>query len=361
MKKIIFVFAFIFGIINNSYSALVEATGEAEITANDVTAAKNIAISRAKWAALEKVSEVKIKLDTIISNAELIDEGIKTELSGVIKSYKITDEGRKDNIYWVSINADIEEDNAKDLINDFSKNTSIAIVIPPILSNGNTVDTAIFNSEVVKKLVDNGFQVIDILQEKNINADVNNAIKNNNYDKLKSLTSKYMVNTFLIGNINVVSKGKNVGYANIDFSIVTGDLTWKLLYKKDNSMVVIDSGSSSARGQGATEIDAINNLLRNMSKNNAVKLSSIVSEKILGVNEKKVIVTIKNDKNLRYLKELKEDLRNIPFILNIEDNGLNSVVVNYPEKTYHLALFLAKNNKYRLIKIEDNELIIERR
>lgn len=361
LKKIVLSFLLVFLSFNVSFAASVEALGESKIVNDDIPSAKNIAISRAKWNALEQVSGVKVKLDTIISNAELIDEAVKSEVSAVVKSFKIIDEGKDGDTYWVAIKADIVPDTAKNLISNFSQNTSIAVIIPATLQDGEVMSNNPFASEVIKNLSNNGFQVIDILSEKNISKVVADALKSNNFDKLKEIAYTYMANTFLIGNVNVLSKGNNIGYAKVDFSITSGELSWKLITKKDNSMVILDSGSMASRGQGATDKDAAYSALRNMAKNSAIKLSSQVSEKLLGDNEKVVLITLKGDRNIRYLKELKDDVKNIPFVLDIKEQGISAVSINYPENTYYLATFLTRNNKYRVVKIEKNELIIERR
>ena len=169
-----------------------------------------------------------------------------------------------------------------------------------------------------------------------------------------------MTNTILIGTIDIVSIGNNIGYGNVNFSIVNGELNWQLVSQKDDVMTVVAKGSETGRGQGATIKDAAYNLLKNMSKNAAIKVASSVSEKIIGNNEKMVRIALKGENDIRYLKELKEDVKNIPFVLDIKESSVNSIIVNYPEKTYILGSFLTKGRKYKIIKLSENELIIER-
>lgn len=360
-RKIIIILCSIF-ISSTSFAITVEALGEAEIIGNDLPSAKNMAISRAKWSALEQASSVKISLDTIISNSELADEAVKSELSAVVKNFKITDEGKDGNIYWVSIKAEIIPDDANNIINSFSKNTSIAVMISVQLPNGEILEEHPFSEAIVMDLIEQGFDVTNIYSDiQQARESINNALKSNEYDFLNEISSKYLTSAFLIGKIKVLSKGKDIGYTNVNFSIVSGELNWRLIGNKDGIKTVIASGSLTGRGQGASDDDAVYNLLKNMSKTSSVKIISAVSQKILGVNAKTIRVVLKGDNNIRYFKELRDDIKNIPFVLGVKEIGINAVNVNYPEKTYYLASFLSKGGKYKVFRVDDDEIVLERR
>ncbi|MBQ3034077.1 MAG: flagellar assembly protein T N-terminal domain-containing protein [Deferribacterales bacterium] len=360
-KKIFVVFCLLF-ISSVASAEVVEALGEAEIVGNDIPSAKNMAISRAKFAALEQVSPTKINLDTIIVNAELADEAAKSELSAVVKNFKITDEGKDGNIHWVTIKAEIVPDDAMKVFNEFSKVTSIAVVIPAELVNGEILSEHPFSEAVKGELIEKGFDVADIpLDSKNAGIIANDVLKNNYNNLSKEISSDYMTSAVLVGKIKVVSKGNDVGYTKVNFSIVNGELTWRLIGDKNGKKTVIASGSATGRGMGATDEDAAYNLFKSMSKNASVKVVSAVSEKILGENAKTIRVALKGESNIRYFKELRDDVKNIPFVLNVKEQGINAVFVDYPEKTYYLASFLSNTGKYRVSRMDDSEIIVERR
>ena len=339
----------------------VEAVGEAEIVRNDIPSAKNMAVSRAKWAALEQASGVKIKLDTIINNASLADEAVKTELSGTVERFSITDEGKDGNIYWVSIKAEVMPDAAKNLVSGFSKNTSIAVLLPAILPSGEVLYGQPFSEAVIKGLMEKGFEVTDVASSGEVAASaLDSALKTGNYAALRKLAGKYMASTVLIGRIKVISKGNDVGYSKVNFSIVSGELDWRLIGRPKGADIVIASGSLTGRGQGAVETDAAYGMLKSMAKNASVKLVSAVSQKILGENAKTIRVVLKNGNGPRSLKELIDDVKNIPFVLGVKEQGISAVFADYPEKTYYLASFLSKNGKYRVMRLDEDEIIIER-
>ena len=67
------------------FAVEIETVGEAVIVKDDKASAKAMALSRAKWTAVETVSPAKIKIDTIINNAELADEAVKNLLNGTLE------------------------------------------------------------------------------------------------------------------------------------------------------------------------------------------------------------------------------------------------------------------------------------
>ncbi len=362
LKKIAHVLILVVFCVSPASAVTVEALGEAEIVRGDVPSAKNMAVSRAKWAALEQASGVKIKLDTIISNAQLAEEAVKSELTGTVESFSITDEGKDGNIYWVSIKAEITPDGAKNLVNGFSKNTSVAVLLPAVLPSGEILYGQPFSEAVIKGLTEKGFEVTDAASAGgNAGAALDKALRSGDYSALKELSGKYMASTMLIGRINVFSKGNDVGYAKVNFSIMSGELDWKLIGSSGGADAVIASGSLTGRGQGATETDAVYGMLKGMSKNASVKLVSAVSQKILGDNAKTVRVALKGDNDPRLFRELRDDIKNVPFVLDVKEQGLNAVLADYPEKTYYLASFLTRNGKYKVTRMDEDEIILERR
>lgn len=347
--------------VNLANAVTVESLGEAEIISDDTASARTLAVSRAKWSALEKVSGVKVKIDTIMTDASLADEAVKTSLSGTIKSFDILDEGKDGKIFWVSIKADIILDEAKKTLNAMAKNTAIAVFIRSVSVDGKVDYGSQFASSVEKELIDKGFEVSGTaLRSPADIAIIDKALETENYELLKELTYKTMSSAFLIGTLKAESLGNDIGYTKIDFSIVNGKFDWKLVGEKDGKKVLLSSGNVAGRGQGAVATAAENNLSMNMAKNSAIKVVSDVSQKILGENAKVIKLTMLGDTNVKNFRELRDDVKNIPFVLDVKEMSLKDLAVNYPEKTYYLASFLQRNNKYRVVKMDDAEIIIER-
>lgn len=106
----------------------VTAIGEASIVAGDMSSAKKIqAVARAKWAAMEEASGIRVKSDTIVQNAVLVDEAIKNEVTGVIQNYTVTGEEEDGQVYRVMISATIVPEKAKDAVGLLAKKIHLSL------------------------------------------------------------------------------------------------------------------------------------------------------------------------------------------------------------------------------------------
>lgn len=340
----------------------IETSGEALIINDDKASAKAMALSRAKWAAVETVSPAKIKIDTIINNADLADEAVKTELSATIKSYNIIEENVKDNKYIIKIKANVIPEKVENLIDGLSSDTSICVMIAGNMPESNSLlfDQS-FSSAVISKLEEKGFNV-NLIDYSNITAvSFNAAFNNTTYKNVNNLIKNEVCRNILLGILSIIDMGNNVGYGTVSFKLVSGELNWKLIEKQNNKIKILNSGFFSGRSQGATLNNAVVNIYKSMANNTAVKLVSQVSEKVLGDNYKSIrIVLTGTNTAIDDLSQLKNDLKNIPFVLQVKEQDDSSLIVDYPDKAYYLAVFLEKDNKYKVTKLSDNELIIRK-
>ncbi len=359
----IFLFLLLFIFFDGTIFAIeIEAVGETVIINNDTASAKTIALSRAKWTAIETVSPTKIKVDTIINNTEIADEAVKTELSATVKSYDILDEVIKDNKYIIKIRANVIPEMVEGIINGLSSDTSICVMIAGIMPHSSILsfDQA-FSSAVIMQLKEKGFSINLIDYSKITVNTFNSAFNNTTYNSIYQLLKNTSCRNILIGKLSILDMGSNVGYGTVSFKIVSGELNWKLLEKYNNTIKIKNSGFFSSKAQGATINDATINIYKNMANNTAIKLVSQVAEKVLGDNYKSIRVVLTGiNTSIDDLKSLKNDLANIPFVLQVKEQNDNSLIIDYPDKSYYLAVFLERNNKYKVIKLSDNELIIRK-
>ncbi len=346
---------------SSSFAVEVESSGEAIIKNNDIENAKSIALSRAKWAAVESVSHTKIKIDTMLSNSELADEAIKMEVSATIRFYEIINENIKGNKYIVKIKADVVPEMIDSVISNLSRDTSICVVIASKEKDNNISFDNAFTSATISELQEKGF-VIDDIDYKNIkNNEFHDAFNNISYNNINKITKNTKCKNILLGEISIFDLGNNVGYGTISFKIVQGELNWKLIEKQNNKTNILSKGSFLNKSQGATISDATRNLYKSMANNTTIKLVSQVAEKILGNNYKSIRIVL-NGVNIVFddLYKLKNDLVHIPFVLEAKINKDNSLTVNYPDKSYYLAVFLERDNKYKVVKLNNNEIIIRK-
>lgn len=359
--RFLFLLCFIM-ITGTVFAAEIEAEGEALIVNDDTASAKTIALSRAKWAAIESVSPAKIKIDTIINNSELADEAVKTELTATIKSFTIINEQVKDDKYIVKIKANVIPEMAESIIDGLSSDTSICVMIAGVLPGDNTLyfDQAL-SSAVIEQLNEKGFNV-KLIDYNNIkSADFNKGFVTPAYSNIKNMVKNADCRNILLGKLSITDMGSNVGYGRVSFKIIAGDLNYKLISAKNNNIKILKSGFFSGRSQGATLNAAALNIYKSMANNTAVKLVSQVSETVLGSNYKSIRIVLSGGYSaIDDINELKDDLKNIPFVLQVKEQDDKSVIVDYPDKAYYLGVFLERDNKYKVIKLSDNELMIRK-
>jgi hypothetical protein len=364
-KLILSILILLVGIFSFAGDKLVEGAGEALIVGNDINAAKNQAIVRAKWDALEKATSVQVKVETIVQNAMLVDEAIKSEVSGTITDYTIIDEGKDGETYWVKIKAKVKPDGAIKAVSQFAKNTSIAVLLPVVFPDGRVLESTPLSEKLTSELLMQNYEVVDIAAQGNPYniKQLNEAMKNDDYMLLRNLAYRFLSGVVLVGKVETIAsakEGKNIGYGiNIPFNIVNGKLTYKLIGDKDGNKILLDSGYVSARGQGASIEDATYSMLENLANEVSTNIVSKISEKIRGVYSKKIEVVLAGNTDIEKLMELKNDIQYIAWVLNVEDKGVDKLIVDYPEKPVYLANALEQKRIYFVRKIDGQRIILE--
>lgn len=358
---VILLFLILFILINGGtiFAKEVTASGEAEIENGDKNVAKSIALLRAKWAAIEQVSAAKIKVDTIINNSKIMDEAIKTELTATISSYTVLEENVKDNKYYIKIKAKVADNITDDFVRNMNRDNSLCVLVAGVMPDGTVNFNNNFTLKSIELLNENGFNVADIDYNSISRKDFLNGVNYSNYNSLvKKLYGTHKCMNILLGKLSIVDKGKNTGYGTFNINIAGGELTWQLV---DKNAKVLKTGSLQGRGQGVSINDAAMNVYKNMAESSSVKMVSQVAEAVLGNDKKSIrIVLTGSNTNLDDFNELRNDLKHIPFVLDIKELDSNSLVVNYPDKALYLGMFLEKDNKYKVVDLSDNELIIRK-
>ncbi len=360
MKRII-TLLFICFIFNAAFAApvTVEVLGEAQIVRNDLASAKIQAESRARWAAMEEAAQVKVSVDSVIHNAQMLDELVKSEVKGSVTKFQIMDEGKDGDSYWVQAKVTVEPDKAQDIINGLSMNTKIVVYLPQIMADGSVTESHPFSEQVVSDLIDKGFEVTDLALEDDpeLSEAILKAVHKNDMATVRSLASKYMAAYTLVGRVKVVDKGQNVGYTKITFSIVDGEVDYRLIGSKSGSKSILASGTMSNRGQGATPEAAAYSMSKNLAKKNSSQLVSKVSTTILGDNKKSVRVVLVGNRDVRDFQEFRDTIKNIAWVLNVKETGVDTLIIDYPEKILYLATTIGTKG-YKVKNFTDTEVTV---
>lgn len=366
MKKLIIALTLVLvAIVSYAAPVTVTAIGEADILNGDQASAKLQAVARAKWAALEKASGVRIKSDTIVQNAQLVDEAIKNEVTGVIKSFKITGQEEDGKLYRVMVSAVIVPEKAKDAVGLLAKNTSVSVIIPVVYPDKHVDETNVLTETVINDLTMQNMDVIDIVSSDGANLkELDKAMRTNNYMALRQMAAKHLSGTLLIGRVDTTAtakQGSDVGYGvSLPFNVVTGRLTYRLLTQQGQNLRILASGFLAARGMGATLKDATNQMMENMTNQVSQKLVSIIMEKLKGANNKTITIRLAGNPSLSDLMQLKQMLSYTPWVLSVNEQGTDTLAVQYPEKSLYLATSINSKLGYKVKKLSDYSILVEK-
>jgi hypothetical protein len=383
--KLILVLLFLLMFSSSAVANCIDAEGEAAITNNDVPSAKAEAIARAKWAAVENVSGVAVKSQTVVQNMMLVDEAISREIKGVISGYRVLNVDRRVESVAVKINACVEPAMAQRALNSLALNSGIAVLIP--IRKPRTVnevvevrdsrrnrverrsaetgfeheESNIFSANLIEKLTDHGYTVVDVAPAHVVDAmEVERALKSGNFISLRSLTHRFLANILLVGQIDYTvstAKGQDIGYGiSMPFNSVTVRLTYRLLTgDATGRLVTLTAGSASGKGLAGAVDDAVSNALQDLSESLAPIILDKVGKHVKGV-ARKVTVRVSGVTELSDNFAIKEVLQNISWVSEVEEKGLGEFWVSYPENPIYLANSLVRNEQFKLVNFSTSTI-----
>ncbi len=382
--KYLMTFVFIALVYNNAYGEVRCGIfeGEAIINRNDIISAKAEAIARAKWNAIEELAGVEVKAQSVVQNMVLVDDAVSKEIRGVVESYKILGEERKGDIYQVKINACVEMKKAEKALSSLALNNSVSVFIPvkkpKLLSEREFItkgkkhyemetkeefeETNILTEKLIDELTNQGFTVIDLAPTEIIEARrIEEAIKSGNYLSLKSMIYKLLTNVLIIGKMDYsisTKKGQDAGYGiSMPFNNVTVRLQYRIISRDANSgkIIVLASGTDESKGlapniEDATE-KAMNSIADKVIPTIIDKLREFIKNSARRVNLK-----VENVSSIKENFQVKEELQNTAWVMEVKEKGLGEFIVTYSENPIYLANSLIQKG-FELVKYSSDTII----
>ncbi len=143
---------------------VVEAEGQSPIIKDDLTGARNAALSDAQRAALGLVVGVYVTGETLVSKAVLLEENILGQTQGYIEKYTILKEYREGEFYKVWIKAAVRKEDLARKINEMQLEEKH----PPIVAfwideyiEDKTAEVSMIELQLSQHLINAGFRVSD--------------------------------------------------------------------------------------------------------------------------------------------------------------------------------------------------------
>lgn len=348
----------------------VDAEGEAAIVNNDVPAAKQEAVARAKWSAIEKTVGVQVKAQSFVQNFTLVEDVMKTEVTGAVKDYSVVAQERKGDLYWVRIRARVEPTRAEKVVSALALNNSIAVFIPAKKPRGDGgeetyEETNVLSETLIGKLRSQDYTVVDIAPTNAVDAaEIERAAKGGQTLTLRSLMSKFLSNLLIIGKIDYnisTKKGEDIGYGiNMPFNNVAVKLTYRLLAKNNRTgrTEVLDAGFEQGKGLANSVEDAATEGLKDLAEKITPKILEKANQYLQG-NVKKIDVKVAGVNDLDTNMDVKGILQNIVWVTGVEDKGMGEFLVSYPENSLYLANSIKQKGNFKIVNFSTYSIRLE--
>lgn len=347
----------------------VETEGESALMRGDRASAKMEAINRAKWNAVEQVAGVELKSRTIVTDSVLLEDLISTQARGVVTSLQVINEQQGSDSFRVRVKACVEPAQAREAVSPLALHSTVAVFVPARHLGGKGTaydDSNAFSEAVNNALIQRGFTVKDLAEGNGSlrAADLERAMKSDNFLSLRSLAYRYKSNTILIGRIEPTlstSKGDDVGYGiNMPFNKVTVRLAYRLLTRDGKGgLIMLAAGTDEAVGLAPHAEDARNAALKNLAEKTVPVLMDKINLRMKELAHK-VNITIAGINTPEETFAVRDQLQQITWVSDIEDEGIGRFRVTFPENPLYLANGLTQKG-FRIISFSQDAIKIRRR
>lgn len=373
MKKFYFLFLLVIGlccVTNEAVSAekCVNAEAEAAIMNNDIPSARQEAIARAKWSAVEQVVGTEVKAGSFVQNFTLVEDVIKTKAGGVVKSFKVINQANSPDTVNVKINACVEPSGAKEAVSTLALNNSIAIFIParkPGNSGDEFEETNILSETLIGKITEQNYTVVDVAPTETFAAkEIESAMKSGSTLTIRSMMYKFLSNLIIIGKVDYTisnSKGDDIGYGlSMPFNNVTVRLTYRMIAKnnKTGNMEILSAGTEQAKGLANNVEDAAAQAMKELAENLAPTILDKVATYITG-NTRRVTVKVNGVSDADTVLEIKGMLQNIVWVSAVEEKRMGEFLVSYPENTLYLANSIKQKGNFKVVNFSPYSLVLD--
>lgn len=346
----------------------IDVEGEAAIVNNDVPSARTEAIARAKWAAVEQVTGIEVKAQSVVQNMVLVDDAISKQTRGVISGYNVLNEKDESDTVRVKINACVEPVKAKEAASGMALNNSITVFIParkPKVVSGRDEyeETNILSETIIGRLAEQGYTVVDAAPGHPADArEIEGAVKSGNSMTVRSLMYKFLSNVMLIGKVDYTvstAKGQDIGYGlSMPFNNVTVRLAYRIITRDSSGKtVILAAGAESGKGLANSVEDATAAGLKEL----ADKMSPVVIDKIAGYIKgvaKKVRVRVDGIADMSTNFAVKDMLQNLAWVTSVDEKGLGDFIVGYPENVVYLANSISQKGDLRVVDFSQSAITV---
>lgn len=328
-------------------AATIESVGEASIVHDDVPSARLEAISRARWEAVEKAAGVEVASASFVSNFTLLDDAVIKRAAGVISDSTVLSEKRNGDIYVVRVRATVSPAPARATLAKIARKNAIAVYVPARFADGTTRDNNALSAALVKRLRDEQYDVVDVADPTShvpLRA-LQAAVQRGDDAELRALLYRYMSNVLLVGVVEfdrAAKPGDGAGYTRVDFDVARARLNYRLVAGEDGELRhVLMSGTEADKGGGSSPAIAIERALEELADSASTKILESIRRYVVA-NTQRVRLRVEGVSSMGTDQAVREILRQIAFVSEVESVQIGDYVVGYPERSLYLAASLGQ-------------------
>jgi hypothetical protein len=334
-----------------------EAEGFGTIINNDVAQARDEALIDASRRALERVAGVQVDAETITRNQVLFDQLVRTQSRGLVESLDVLEEGAlPDGRYRVRGSARVKAGEVQQRLEALVSELSLVVLVPE-QNLGQPSGQPLVENELVSKLVEAGYRVLDFATvQKLVKRDQLAALLRGDEQAAREIGLRFLSNLIVVGQATTRFSQNNQGIVSA-YARVTARAI-----ESETGRIVANVSVDQVRGFGASPEAAGERALVNAAKPSAERLLQAL-DGFFKKKERRIEVRVRNLPSLDEYRRAKAFLEKQRWVSEVAEGGFASEVslltLTYPEKTLYLASRLGREPRYRLLEFDRSRIFME--
>jgi len=319
-----------------------KGVGEAMVYQKDKARAKQEALARAKWDAIDKALGIETSIKTLTENFALLDEVVRQDVQGFIEEVEVTDSIDYEETIQVAISGCVYPKSAEKALSLLSSDARFSTFILFEKEGKRTLDPlSPLTLGVDQFLAEQGFDVIPFVASGNLKTStLDEMIRDERFDALESVLQKRLANVAIVMRTAFkehIKKGADIGYGMTSkFHIMDAQGDVSVIAQHEGGLRVLDTYHLKAKGRALNTKDAYHRAEKNLLKKLKEELANTIDH-YLKLKEKRILVEIEGVRGPEGNMEIKEAISHLAWVKSIEDLGIGRFRVTFQENALYLA------------------------
>ena len=336
-----------------------QVEGYGTIIAGDTAQARDEALIDARRRALEQVAGVRVDADTVTRNQVLFDQLIRTQTRGLIQAERVLEEGATpDGRYRARIEAWVRAGEAQDRLESLVSELAFVVMLPE-QNMGQPQSQPIVENELVSRLIEAGYRVLDPAQLQRVaKRDQLAALLRGDEQTAREIGLRFLANLIVVGEATTRFSQNNAGIVSA-YARVTARAI-----EAETGRVVANVSLDQVRGFAGGPAAAGERALGSAGKPAAEQLLQAL-DGYFKRKERRIEVRLRGLPSLDEYRRAKTFLEKQRWVNGVAEGGYGAdqslILLTYPEKTLYLASRIGREPRYRLLEFDRTRILLEYR